>query len=186
MVNSMTNGLGRRSSTTLILLGGLAVLFGIVASAWPLTTAISLVVLWGIYALVDGVLAIALAFSAPGAGAKTLLVVSGLVGICAGLLGVFRPITSAVALAWVMGIWLIVRGVLELASAFDQRTSRSRWLLVLGGIFWCIAGVIFVSRPGEAALTVSLWLGIFAIVWGLLLVGAGFALRSETNSSTSL
>lgn len=56
---------------------------------------------------------------------------SGILGVLAGIVCVFRPFSSAVALAWVLGIWLIVRGIVEIAAAFAHVHPRPRWLMVL-------------------------------------------------------
>lgn len=175
----------RRSSTALIASGALALIFGVVAAVWPIGTALTLVVLWGVYALIDGVTALVMAFRGEGASAKMWFVFTGIIGILAGLLAIFQPLASGVALAWVMGIWLMVRGVAELVGAFSQTSTRPRWLLVLGGVAWLVAGILFVANPGAAALTIAFWLGALAIVWGLLTIGAGIMLRSHLKKSDS-
>lgn len=175
----------RRSSTVLLVMGVLALLFGIAALVWPISTAIALVVLWGAYALVDGVSAIAMAFRTEGASAKAFLVVVGVIGILAGLIAMFRPISSAVTLAWILGIWLIVRGILELVAAFADIPNRARWLLILGGLLWLVAGILFVANPGAGVLTISTWVGILALIWGGLLVAAGWDRRSVERADTA-
>lgn len=174
----------KRSSTYLFVSGALAVVFGIVATLFPVGTAITLVIMWGVYALVDGVAAVVMAFRPDGAKARLFLLVTGVIGIFAGLFAIFRPITSAVALAWVLGIWLIVRGVMEIAGAFGTRAAGPRWLTVLGGIFWIIAGVLMVSFPDVAALSISLWIGILAIVWGIVLLIVGWQVRRLGQDDT--
>lgn len=175
----------RRSSTTLIATGVLAVLFGIVASIWPIGTFVSLVIIWGAYALVDGITALVMAFSREGSSAKLLPIFTGVIGVVAGLYAIFQPLSSGVALAWAMGIWLVVRGVTELISAFAEALSSPRWMLIIGGILWILAGVLFIANPGAAALTVAFWLGALAFVWGLLTIGAGIALRSHLKKASA-
>lgn len=175
--------LASRSSSTLFLLGGLAIVFGVIAAIWPLSTAVALVMLWGAYALVDGIGSFVAASGQGLRGAnRALFVVGGIVGVLAGFIALFRPISSAVALAWVLGIWLVVRGVLEIVAAFGHVEARPRWLVVVGGVLWIVAGILFVANPGAAALTVSLWLGVLAVLWGVLLIGAGLAVRGAARS----
>lgn len=169
----------QRSATFLLISGGLAILFGIVAALWPIGTALTLVIVWGCYALVDGIAALVAAFRPEGRRSRLLLAVTGIIGVLAGIIAVFRPVSSALALAWVLGLWLVVRGVVEIIAAFGHEHPRPRWLMVVGGLLWIVAGILFVTNPGAGALTVSLWLGILAIVWGVLLVGAGLAVRSR-------
>ncbi|MFT4297261.1 MAG: DUF308 domain-containing protein [Micropruina sp.] len=167
----------KRSSTYLLISGSMALVFGIVAAFFPFATAATVVVLWGVYALVDGVAAATMA-ARPGPGqSRGYLILTAIVGIVAGLVAVISPVSVGAALAWVLGAWLIVRGVLEIASAFAQRLSGSRWLLLLGGLFWLAAGALIVSYPGVAVLSVALWLGVMAIVWGIALLVVGVAVR---------
>ena len=169
----------RRSPETMIVYGSVAVLFGLIAAFWPVGTALTLVTLWGIYALVDGISALIQAFRNVTASSRWWFVFTGIVGVLAGILAITRPFASSVALAWVLGIWLMVRGITEFVAAFATDLGNSRWLLLLAGVGWFLAGILFVAYPGAAALSIALWLGILAIVWGLLAIGAGFSLRSD-------
>ncbi len=82
-----------------------------------------------------------------------------------------------------LGIWLMVRGISEFASAFAETITQPRWLLILGGVLWFLAGVLFVANPGAVALAIALWIGALAIVWGLLTIGAGIALKSHAKKN---
>ena len=123
----------KRSSTALIVFGVLATIFGLIAAFFPVATALTLVLLWGIYALVDGVTAAVLAFSGDARQSRGFLIFAAVVGIAAGLFAILQPVKSAVALAWVIGLWLLVRGVLELVGAFTNTDVQSRWLLNCAG-----------------------------------------------------
>lgn len=174
----MTNLL-RRSSNQLFITGAIAIVFGLIAAIYPIGTAVTLVVIWGAYALVDGVLALITAYRPEGRPARAVLIAVGAIAILAGLMALFRPVDSAVALAWVLGIWLIVRAVFELASAFADQPRGPRWLIALTGALWLLAGILIVSFPGQAAVTIAVWLGLIAIGCGILGILAGFALRSK-------
>ncbi len=173
----------RRAPSTLITIGALAIIFGLVASLWPIGTAVTLVIMWGAYALADGIAALVMAFRKEGTSARALLIFTGVIGVIAGLFAIFRPVSSGVALAWVLGIWLIARGITELAGAFAQTSARPRWLLALGGVAWILAGVLFAASPGAAALTIALRIGFLAIAWGVLAITAGLILRAESKQA---
>lgn len=170
-----------RSSTSLLVFGALAVVFGLIASFFPVATALTLVTLWGVYALVDGIAAAVMAFRPKDGQSRGFLILAAVVGVVAGLIAILHPISSGVALAWVLGIWLIVRGVMEIVGAFTTTQSTSRWMLVLGGLLWLVAGVLVVSFPGVAALSIALWIGVLAIVWGIVLLVAGFQVRKSSR-----
>ena len=166
----------------LVAQGVVGVVFGIVAMVWPIASVITLVVLWGIFALVDGVASIVGAFRAEGGGAKTLLVVIGVISILAGLYAVIHPGNALVALTWAIGLWLVIRAVWDLYAAFAYTDGgAARWLRVAGAVLLGVAGVIVVANPGTAALAFTVWIGLLALLWGVLLVVAGLVLRSAVN-----
>lgn len=170
----------KRSSTYLFVSGAIALLFGLVAAFFPIATGITLVVLWGIYALLDGIAAAVMAFNPRPDQSRGFLIFTAIVGILAGGIAVFSPVTAGLALLWVLGVWLILRGVIEIISAFTQQQNGPRWLLVLGGAFWLVAGWLILAAPDTAAaLIIALWLGILAIVWGIVLISVGFLVRRE-------
>lgn len=173
----------KRSSTVLIITGLAALIFGVIAVFWPVQTAITLVLIWGWYALIDGIFELITAFRPEGKDARFLLLLTGVVGILAGLIAIFRPIESAVALTWILGIWLVVRGVSELFSAFSSIRTAPRWMLVLSAVFFILAGILFIANPGTAAVTISIWLGVLAILWGVFILGAGISMRAATKEA---
>jgi uncharacterized membrane protein HdeD (DUF308 family) len=162
----------------LVVQGVVAIVFGIIAMVWPIGTALALVVMWGIFALVDGIAAFIGAFQVEGGGRKTFYVVMGIVSIIAGIIAVTEPLYAAVALTWVLGIWLIVRAAFEAYAAFTVEEGGMRWLRVLGGVFFLVAGIIFVSRPAASAVGLALWLGFFALLAGIMFVVTGLVARS--------
>lgn len=176
----------KRSSTYLLVSGAVALLFGLVAAFFPIATAITLVILWGVYALMDGVTAAIMAFRPAPGQSRGYLVVAAVLGVVAGLIAIISPMTAGAALAWVLGLWLMVRGGLEIAAAFTQRQSAPRWLLVLGGVFWLIAGWLIMSSPGTAALAIALWLGVLAIVWGIVLLVVGVLVRRQAERAAPI
>ncbi|HET7799793.1 MAG TPA: DUF308 domain-containing protein [Humibacillus xanthopallidus] len=170
----------------LVTQGVIGVVFGVVAMVWPIASVVTLVVLWGIFALVDGVGSIVAAFRAQGGGAKTWLVVIGAISILAGLYAVIHPGTALVALTWAVGLWLIIRAAYDLYAAFAFTDDGvPRWLRVVGAVLLGIAGFIIVTHPGTAALAFTVWIGLLALLWGVLLVVAGLVLRSAVRKTVA-
>lgn len=168
----------------LVLRGALAVVFGIMAIAWPLSTALALVTLWGIWALVDGVSSISQAFMRPNPTVvKLALSVLGVIAVGAGLFAIFHPVSAGVTLAWVLGIWLIARAAMELVLAFSGESQAPRWLLVLSAALDFLLGILFVANPGRSALGITTFLGILALVWGAVFIAVGLAARRELTST---
>lgn len=159
--------------------GILAILFGVITFVAPGMSLAVLVLLFGAYAFADGVLAVVSAFRRRESDRWVMLLLEGLVGIGAGLVTLFWPGLTALALLYVMAAWALVTGVFEIAAAIRLRkVLHDEWLLVLGGIASIGLGVLLFAYPGPGALAVVLWIGAYALVFGVLLVGLAFRLRS--------
>ena len=135
--------------------------------------------------MVDGVVNIVGMFHASRErGRWWVLFIEGLVGIGAGLVTFLWPAITALALVFVIAAWALATGILEIVAAIRLRKYISgEWLLVLSGVISLILGALFVANPLVGALTIALWVGVYAIVFGGLLVGLGLRLRSWERDS---
>src|SRR5215472_10737356 len=111
--------------------GTLAVIFGVLAFVWPGMTFEVLVLLFGIYAFVDGVLVLSFGLMAAGDGEGWWpLVLGGILGIGLGVVTFARPAAMGEALVYVVGFWAIVTGLLEIVAAIRLRNLISgEWLM---------------------------------------------------------
>lgn len=170
----------------LMVRGASGVIFGIVAMVWPLSTALALTVLWGFWALAEGLgVSVQAArsdlFSPAGRIGLTVL---GLAGIVAAFFAIFSPHVTAKTVTWILGVWLIVRGLLEVMAVFGSRLRTTRWMLLPGAALSVLLGIFFVVNPGRAAVGIAVLLGIIALAWGLVYLAAGLIARRELASKT--
>ena len=162
--------------------GVVAIVLGIVLIAWPESTIIVLVVIWGVWALIDGIGLGAQAFSSgAGRGQRVLFGVMALIAVVVAFLAFTRPGMTAAALTWLLGIWLIVRGAFELVGAFTARTGTPRWLLLLGAVIDLVLGFLFVTNPGNSAVAIAVVIGIAAVAWGVVFVSLALLARSAAK-----
>lgn len=164
----------------LLLLRGMAALFfGVVAFAWPGITLVVLVLMYGAYALVDGVLAIAAAIRGGGRAAPTgWLVLVGVLGIAAGLATFFWPGITALVLLMLIAVWSILHGIFEIVGAIRLRKEiEGEWLLVLSGVLSVAFGVLVLIHPGAGALALVWLIAAYAVVFGVLLIALSLRLR---------
>jgi len=106
-----------RNWWALALRGVLAILLGVAVVVLPGVTLAALVVLFGAYALVDGVLAIIAGVRAAERHERWWSpVLKGLAGIAAGVVTFVQPALTALALLYLIGGWGIVTGILEIGS----------------------------------------------------------------------
>lgn len=160
--------------------GVLAILFGILALALPGVTLLALVLLWGIYALVDGASSVGLGLTArsSNAGQRWMYVFLGIVGILAGLIAIILPGITAVALLVIMAIWAVLVGLLQLfAAVWLGRVTPHAWFLGVTGGLTLALGVILLANPGQGALALTIWIGCLALLWGIVLILLGLRLR---------
>ena len=159
--------------------GLLAILFGVMAFAWPGLTLVTLVFLFGVWALVSGAFATVGAF---GARARNkdwwVLLLIGLLGIAAGVLNFYRPGITAISLLWYIAFWSIFTGVMEFVAAVRLRKEiRGEGWLMLAGVLSVIFGVLLLAYPGAGALALITLIAAYAIVFGVILVVAAFRLK---------
>jgi len=135
----------------LLLRGICAILFGVLTFVWPGITLLTLVLLYGAYALADGVLALAEAVMGGAPAPRWWLALVGLLGIAVGILTFAWPgITALVLLLFIAG-WAIATGLLQIVGAIRLRKEiESEWLLIASGVLSVIFGLILVVQPGTA------------------------------------
>jgi len=167
----------------LLLRGIAAIIFGILAFAWPGITLLSLVILYGAYALVDGVLSIAAAVGGGGgATPRWWLAVVGLLGIAAGLLTFFWPQITALVLLMFIGAWALIHGVFEIIGAIRLRKEiDNEWMLILSGALSVVFGAAMLIMPGAGALALIWVIGAYSIIFGILFVGFAFRLKKHAH-----
>lgn len=169
-----------------ILLRGIAgILFGFSALLVPGLTFAALVLVFGAYAFADGVLALVSSFQR-GAAVRLRWVhaVEGLVGIIAGVVTVLWPGLTAIALLYLVAGWSLVSGILGLVAAVRLRkVIRGEWLLALSSISSIGLGLLLALLPGPGALALTLWIGAYALVSGVVLLALSLRLRSYLHDS---
>ena len=167
----------------IVLRGVAAVLFGVLAIAWPGITLATLVIVWGAYALAEGLLTLIAAWQVRDEGRPFWsLVVVGLLGIAAGVITFLWPGITALTLLMIIAGWALIMGIFQIVAAIRLRKVIEReWLLGLSGVASVIFGVLMIISPGAGALAVLWLIAAYAIVFGVLLIVLGFRLRSFSN-----
>jgi uncharacterized membrane protein HdeD (DUF308 family) len=163
----------------LLVRGIAAVLFGIAVLVWPGIALTVLVLLWGAYALVDGVFAMVM-----GVQGRThyrdwwVTVLEGVVSIIAGVVAFLWPGVTAVALLYVVAAWAIITGLLEIVAAIQLRKEISgEFWLGLSGVLSVGMGVLLALYPGAGMVSLLFVLGIYAIVFGVAPIILSFRVR---------
>ncbi|HEX6470962.1 MAG TPA: HdeD family acid-resistance protein [Streptosporangiaceae bacterium] len=165
--------------------GVLAVIFGVIALVWPGITALALAIVFGAYALINGVSMLVEAFrhaDRPHRGAR---IAGGVLGVAAGVVALAWPGMTAVVLAILFGAWAVVTGVTEIAAAIRfRRQMHGEFLLGLAGLLSIIAGLIILAWPTIGVVTIAIILGIYAIMAGIVLIAMAARMRRAAHHTT--
>lgn len=173
-----------RNWWVLVVRGVLAVLFGVIAFLWPGITVVSFVLLFGAYALIDGILSLVAAFRPAPDQSRLLLILFGVLSLLAGLFVLTRPGISAVLLLYVTAIWAIATGLVGIVAAIAMRKAiTGEWVLALYGVISILLGILLLTRPAAGVLAFIWAIGLYAVVAGVTLVIVGFRLRAWHRTS---
>ena len=164
----------------LLLRGIAAVLFGVLALGWPGLTLLTLILLYGTFALVDGVVAIIAAVTGGAPAARWWLAIVGLLGIGVGALTFIWPGVTALILLFFIGGWALATGVFQIVGAIRLRKEiENEWLLILSGVISVLFGLGVLLYPGAGALALIWVIGAYAIIAGVLYIGLAFRLKKH-------
>jgi uncharacterized membrane protein HdeD (DUF308 family) len=168
----------KSSSTSLVLLGIAAVIFGIIAISWPGVTILALVILFAVYAFMDGGLQAARAFSSRSAGPVLGHLLLGLVDLAAGVFALAWPAPTAYVLVIVVAAWALAGGFAEVFAGFQiGESAGTRAMFILGGLVSVAFGVLLFARPGVGAVTLALLFGLYALIYGFSQITLGIQVR---------
>lgn len=162
--------------------GLVALLFGLAAFLWPGLVLITLVLLFGFYALLDGIFALVFAVSnrTQPSGSRWAMGLLGVLGIVAGIATFVYPGITALSLLFLIAWWAVVTGVLEVVAAVqlrDKIPGAGEWLVGLSGVLSVLFGILLIANPGAGVLSVTWLIGVYAVMAGIALLVLGFRMR---------
>jgi uncharacterized membrane protein HdeD (DUF308 family) len=156
------------------------VLFGLMAIFMPGITLISLVYLFGIYAIVHGIVMLASLAESHVVIPRWARVVQGISGIGLGIVAFVWPGITTLALLLLIAVWSIIDGIMRVVAAIELRKAiEHEWLLALSGVLSVLFGVAIVVWPGLGALALVTVLGIYAIINSVILFAHGLRMRDR-------
>jgi uncharacterized membrane protein HdeD (DUF308 family) len=158
-----------------LLQGVLAVIVGVMFFARPAGAYEALVLTLGAWAIVDGTFMLV--------GALTQrswqLAIGGIAGIIVGYLALTRPIGAAVVFFYFAAVWAMARGIGEIAFGANLRDETpGRGTVVVAGIVSLLFGIGMLLSPLVGILALAYVLGVYAFVWGVVMIALSIAVRS--------
>jgi uncharacterized membrane protein HdeD (DUF308 family) len=168
-----------RNWWTFALRGLVAVIFGILALIWPEQTVLALVLLFGAFALADGILAVIAGIASHRYFESWwAMLLRGVLGILIGLLTFLWPNTTALVLLYFIAAWAVLTGIFEIVAAIQlRRLIAGEWAMILSGLLSILFGVLLFVFPGAGAVALVWLIGVYAIAFGILLIVLALRLR---------
>jgi len=169
--------------------GLVAVLLGILAFTRPEQALQALVLVFGAFALVDGIFAMFAGIASYGFFDRWwAMLLEGVAGVIIGLLTFFWPNITGLVLLYMIAAWALITGIFEIVAAIQlRRLIKDEWMLILGGLLSILFGVLLFVFPVAGAMSVIWMIGIYAIVFGILEIILAFrlyGLRREVKTAT--
>jgi uncharacterized membrane protein HdeD (DUF308 family) len=163
--------------------GGAAVLFGVVALFLPGEAIITLALLFSAYLLTDGAFAIVTGVRAARRGERWWsFVLEGAADITAAVITLLWPGLTVVAFVALTAAWAVISGALMLVASRRLTEQLGRWMLVLGGVLSLLWGGMLIAAPFAGAIVLTWWMGAYALLFGVTLIGLSVRLRSRRRA----
>ncbi len=166
--------------------GILALVLGILMPLFPGAAILTLAILFGAYAFVDGIVAIAAAVRMNHAeGSWIWMLLEGALGIAVGVITFFYPGITVLWLVYLFGAWAVLSGIFAIATAVRLRKAiANEVLMILFGVISVVAGIVIFAAPLYGVLALVWTISIYAILAGIFMVGLAFRLRRLSGTAT--
>jgi uncharacterized membrane protein HdeD (DUF308 family) len=160
-----------------------AILLGLIAFALPGPTLAAIVILFGVYAIIDGGLALVAAVRGVRRHERWgAMLAEGIVSVAAGAIALLWPALGALALVYLVAAWALLTGALEIALGVRlRRVIRGEWLLILGGVLSIVLAALVATFPGAGATALVWWLGAYALAYGVIALALAIRVRHWTR-----
>jgi uncharacterized membrane protein HdeD (DUF308 family) len=167
-----------------LLRGIFGVVFGILAFTLPLLTLATLIIVWGAYAFVDGIVALWAALTGQTDHEhRWLLGLQGLIGVVAGIITFIVPAATGLGLLILIAAWSLAIGVLQIVTAIRLRKEiTGEFWLGLSGLISVLFAFFVIARPGEGALAIVWIIGSYALIFGIVLIAFAFRVKGAATT----
>jgi uncharacterized membrane protein HdeD (DUF308 family) len=161
----------------LVLLGVISLVAGIIFVIKPSHSLATLCVIFGIFLLLDGIVAIVSSFRHD--TNRALSAILGVLGMVFGIILIRHPTGAVNIIGLLIGLWLVAAGVVRLIYAIMEGSAR--FVRIAVAALAIIVGIIVVAEPHIGYTTLAVLVGIWLIINGAGLVALGVVLRKAKS-----
>lgn len=167
-----------RSWWLILLLGIFAVLFGLTAIFDPVRAGAGLTFAIGVLAVAEGVSTLIAAFKKDSPVPMGWMLLYAALSLALGVLAVVNPISMAASFVMVMAAWMVLAGVVRIVFAWRVRKAvHNEWMLIVSGVLAIVLGGLMLWMPLAGLILAVVWIGVGALVYGLLQIFAALRIR---------
>ena len=166
------------SWSSLVWRGIIAIIIGLMILAWPAISVVAFLRLIGLVAIIGGIMVIIQAMRTKGGWP---LILEGIMSIIIGILVISMPGMSALVITLLIGFWILFIGIFQIINViqfYRILPHTGKWLIILNGIVSILFGIIVVSRPLLGVLLIVSYVGIYALLFGVISLFSGFYIHS--------
>jgi uncharacterized membrane protein HdeD (DUF308 family) len=170
-----------------VLQGIVGIIFGVLVLLFPGAALATIVALFAAWAVISGIGALAQGWrEAQHRGNSWPYFLIGVVAIAAGVLAVFSPASTLLALIVFVGAWQLVAGLTEIYVAYRiRREVENEWLIAASGVLRAILGLAFLLMPGLGVVVSLIFIAANAFAFGILAIVTGLRLRTLRDRPAS-
>ena len=161
--------------------GIVLIVLGLMAVALPMLATLAVAILIGWLLLVSGVVGLVTSIWMRRASGFLWSLLSAILGIAAGIVLLWWPLSGALSLTVILTAFLTVEGIISIMYALEHKRDLSgRWgMMLLSGIVDLIlAAMIFLGLPATAAWAIGLLVGINLVFGGSALAAMALHARN--------
>ena len=171
-----------KASKSVILIGILALVLGIVAVIYPAGFGKISVSVIGVFFVIGGILRLTFAIVSVSMGSLLMRYLYGILMILAGVWIIMNPDMGLEALTLVMAVYFIIDGITGIVYSFSLMPIGGGLYLLISGVVGVVLGVlIFTKWPESSNYALGIYLGVKLIVDGLMLALTGHAVRKSAK-----
>lgn len=167
----------------LLVRGIVAVILGICAVAWPEMALATLVALFGIFSIIDGIAAVILGFRGEADGTVWwTMVFLGVLALGAGITAFAWPGLTLLILVTIVAVSALIRGLFEIYAAIALRKELDdEWILGLSGVMSVIFGGLILYSPAAGLLAIAFLIGAYMLAIGIFAIALALRLRAMSR-----
>jgi uncharacterized membrane protein HdeD (DUF308 family) len=168
--------------------GVASLLAGVLAVLWPNSTLVAIAIIFAAQLLVAAIYQFVVAFAIPNESGwlRAVIALLSVLSFVVALYLFGRVGLTLLLLATLLGVYWIALGFIELFQAIGHSEVRGRAWMAITGILSIVAGGVVLVLPAPSLIFLTIFLGFWLVIFGVMLIVRGFGLRSTAREAKAM